>query len=256
MAIDFDSPDWGKLADAFGSAACIPALLERLQTQDLDALDELYTRICHQGSVYSASFAAFPRLVQIAKSSDVIKFRADILSLVGAIYESPYVAIDSTADIFRVNISTAVNVALELTVELLPKLDDVISSIYLWKSAAAFAGFLRPARVLEGFVDKEFCLECPNCCVELYIWPSERGMTSASEDPVMNPNTKRIPVAVGPIPESPQYRAFTWLSQLAEAVPSLSGVSAQLPHLFGTATCPACEFQFSLMDELVENEAQ
>jgi hypothetical protein len=60
--------DWSKLRDVSGSAEYIPELLEELKTShDQEIIRELWDRLCHQGSVYSASFAALPELILIAE---------------------------------------------------------------------------------------------------------------------------------------------------------------------------------------------
>lgn len=76
--LDLDDPRWGELTHAYGSATgeChIPDFLRMLEAnpnkRDYSAdLDDpwslLWGSICHQGSVYSASYAAVPHLVRIA----------------------------------------------------------------------------------------------------------------------------------------------------------------------------------------------
>jgi hypothetical protein len=57
--------DWAGLRDAYGPAADIPALLASAEAQDADdgeAWNDLYGRLFHQGTVYSASYAAIPAL--------------------------------------------------------------------------------------------------------------------------------------------------------------------------------------------------
>jgi hypothetical protein len=79
--------DWSGLRDAYGDAAAVPSLLERLWSPDAadreDAIDELWSRLCHQETVYSASAAAIPPLVQVARSDVLTPLqRLLVLSLV------------------------------------------------------------------------------------------------------------------------------------------------------------------------------
>jgi hypothetical protein len=72
---------------AYGDAAAVPSLLERLWSPDAadreDAIDELWSRLCHQETVYSASAAAIPPLVQVARSDVLTPLqRLLVLSLV------------------------------------------------------------------------------------------------------------------------------------------------------------------------------
>lgn len=68
-----DDPFWLQLNHAYGLASDIPNLLRNLalspgQTSDDQAepWHSLWSSLCHQGDVYTASYAAVPHLVQIA----------------------------------------------------------------------------------------------------------------------------------------------------------------------------------------------
>lgn len=65
-----DDVGWAGLGHAYGSAEDVPARLRALRSADEDereeALGELYTSICHQGSRYGASAPAVPFLLAIA----------------------------------------------------------------------------------------------------------------------------------------------------------------------------------------------
>ena len=64
-----ESPFWSELRHAYGAASDIPALLSRLNDYPSEASyqDEpwftLWSSLCHQGDIYSASFAAVPHIV-------------------------------------------------------------------------------------------------------------------------------------------------------------------------------------------------
>ena len=60
--IPLDSPRWASLHHAYGSAADIPELLRSLTRSDA-AYDELWSALCHQGTIYTASYAALPYLI-------------------------------------------------------------------------------------------------------------------------------------------------------------------------------------------------
>jgi hypothetical protein len=79
--------DWSGLRDAYGDAAGVPDLLERLWSPDATdrepAIDELWSRLCHQETVYSASAAAIPSLVHAAMNALLTPLqRLQVLSLV------------------------------------------------------------------------------------------------------------------------------------------------------------------------------
>jgi hypothetical protein len=66
-----DDPQWARLSHAHGSAGDVPALLTALEAlsgpagQDAEPWPGLWSRLCHQGEVYEASYAAAPHIVTI-----------------------------------------------------------------------------------------------------------------------------------------------------------------------------------------------
>lgn len=70
--LPLDDPKWAQLSHAYGPAADIPVLLQKLADfpANNDHRDEpwytLWSSLCHQGDVYSASFAAVPHIVDAA----------------------------------------------------------------------------------------------------------------------------------------------------------------------------------------------
>jgi hypothetical protein len=69
--LDLNSPGWHELTQAYGAAETIPALLQQLQTapQSKDYRSEpwlsLWSSLCHQGDIYTASCAAVPHVTAI-----------------------------------------------------------------------------------------------------------------------------------------------------------------------------------------------
>jgi hypothetical protein len=60
--------DWAQLNHAYGSAEDIPGLLEQAEPDSRSHVwNDLWSRLCHQGTVYSASYAALPELTRIAR---------------------------------------------------------------------------------------------------------------------------------------------------------------------------------------------
>jgi hypothetical protein len=70
--LDLQSPRWENLSHAYGSAADVPAMLEALKAAPApkDYLSEpwfsLWSALCHQSDVYTASYAAVPHVASIA----------------------------------------------------------------------------------------------------------------------------------------------------------------------------------------------
>lgn len=60
--------DWSLLEHAYGSASDLPRLFEDVGDPEVAdvAWEDLWAFLCHQGMVYTASFAALPVLADIA----------------------------------------------------------------------------------------------------------------------------------------------------------------------------------------------
>lgn len=67
--LDLQSPRWKELSQAYGSAENIPGLLSQLKTAALpknyqsEPWFSLWSSLCLQGDVYTASYAAVPHIV-------------------------------------------------------------------------------------------------------------------------------------------------------------------------------------------------
>lgn len=71
--LDLDDPRWGELRHAYGNAKDVPGLLRALalSTGPIAGFQDepwfsLSSSLCHQGDVYTPSYAALPHIVQIA----------------------------------------------------------------------------------------------------------------------------------------------------------------------------------------------
>jgi hypothetical protein len=74
--LDLGHPRWGELCHAYGAAGDIPNLLRALasstgptQGHQDEPWFSLWSSLCHQGDVYTASYAAVPHIVQIASET-------------------------------------------------------------------------------------------------------------------------------------------------------------------------------------------
>ena len=85
-----DDSRWASLHHAYGSASDVPALLRAAETElrpgylRESVWFDLWSALCHQGDIYSASYAAFPHLVALA-ATQVPEGRVDAIQLAGSI---------------------------------------------------------------------------------------------------------------------------------------------------------------------------
>lgn len=88
--LPLDDARWSALSDAYGASSGIPILLAQAEKLpegtggNVEPYFSLWSALCHQGDVYSASYAAFPHLVRIVEEN-TDKFRWTLLLLVHAI---------------------------------------------------------------------------------------------------------------------------------------------------------------------------
>ena len=81
--------DWATVQDAYGSAAAVPGLLARAvnSPNDSGVWSDLWSRLCHQGTVYQASFLAIPTLAATARAGPATAY-SQPLNLLAAIAAS------------------------------------------------------------------------------------------------------------------------------------------------------------------------
>ncbi|TGN73979.1 hypothetical protein E5083_24720 [Streptomyces bauhiniae] len=239
--------DWSKLSHAYGSAEDIPALLDRIASEPKpDLWSDLWSALCHQGSVYPASFAALPWLADVADSDDREQ-AVNALTLAGAIMagaEQPHGAGDVRTD-HAVEVETllaAVNQHLRVT-------SDRTDYIHLLEAMLGFEGVVGWSEDLAwGLGNEEYEVDCPGCEAGLFIVLGERGFFSTSEDYALSvddvegrPLLPANPADLGGIGRR--------LHEIAVS-DSQHEVAHALTYVFGHATCPDCETHFSVADQV------
>ena len=152
--LPFSSARWRQLHQAFGTAKDIPGLLahapvERRPSHRPDTIwFELWSALCRQGAAYSASYAAVPHLVRIAKLP-AFRFRYDPLLLIASIElarlerHGPVIPEDLAADY-----AAAVGEAKDLAQAAVAHAWDEDSWIAFAGSAAVLRGDVARARAI------------------------------------------------------------------------------------------------------------
>jgi hypothetical protein len=156
--MDINNARWTELTHAYGNASDIPALLARLDHATGDELKQawfdLWSALCHQGDVYSASFAAVPHIVA-SLSHGIVAASFDFFLLPAAIeiarvkHDTP-IPSELEADYFSALAQLPVLGAPWLT----PESDETLSLSILTASAAA-AGLHAHAELLMEVASKE-----------------------------------------------------------------------------------------------------
>ena len=242
--------DWSQLDHAYGTAEDIPDLLRQLEPEGSDQVwSDIWSRLFHQGSVYSASHAALPELTRLAREWSPTD-RGRPLILAGSILASldqPYGQPDPHA-------AYAAEVAelRTLTEEALhvPGLvEDPDSYVVLLATLLALEGVEVWAEQLDGLTKGEFELPCPDCETENFIVFGEYGYFSTLDGLYMNNmGGKRKPLQPVPVSGLEGLAARLHTRIRADGHP---GVADKLTYVFGSAECAECGVSFRVDEAVV-----
>ncbi|MDX3852102.1 hypothetical protein [Streptomyces sp. AK02-01A] len=244
--------DWQKLSHAYGSAEDIPALLARIASEpESKHWNGLWSALCHQGSVYSASFAALPWLAGMAESKDRGQ-AVNALNLAGAIMagaEQPHGAGD-----VRTQHSAEITTLLASVNRHLRTATDRTEYTNLLESMLGFEGVVGWSEDLAwGLGNEEYEVSCTGCETNLFIVLGERGFFCSSEDYALsddNLDTRPLrPTSLADL-EGIGRR----LHDIA-LTDSQHDVAHMLTYVFGNATCPDCDTDFSVADRVSADRA-
>ncbi|MFK0167492.1 hypothetical protein ACIQU5_01675 [Streptomyces sp. NPDC090306] len=242
--------DWSRLHHAYGTAEDIPSLLDAVGSDAEDpGWDGLWSRLCHQGTVYPASYAALPALTGMARRWSAADRRAP-LSLGGSIVAStdrPYGDEDP-----QVAYASEISDLARLTEEALrdPGLaDDPTNYVDLLGTLLSFEGVEVWGEQLGGLNDEEYEVPCPSCSAENFIAFGEYGFFSTTDSMYMKASTtaRQVPLR----PQAPA--ALAGLAQrlhsraLADGQPD---IARKLTYVFGDALCAECDAVFSVAEAI------
>ncbi len=237
--------DWGRLSHAYGPAADVPALLARLSPEPVtDVWEKLWSRLCHQGTVYPASFAALPALTDAAARWKPEE-RSMVLALAGAILASDDVK--GTRATLLGPVAGTVPRLRQLARESLSHPGwSRTDFIHLLQAARAFEEDQFWGQRLDGLVSGEFAGACPHCAEDLYLVIGEYGFFVAADEWVNRPETLRRPIesARGELPV-----VGRWLRDQAQAAGQVE-VAEWTRYIFGLGSCPRCGKPFSVPDAI------
>lgn len=229
--------DWASLRTAYGSAEGVPDLLRRAEESGADfgaAWDDLWSHLCHQGTVYSASYAASPALTAMCLRQEPRGYMAP-LQLVGSILASNDAP--EGADLMRAQHADEARQLSGVAERCLELAKDDIEFIYGLETLAAFEGRGVWSRNLSYLADGEVPLDCVSCGENLLVHIEELPATVACWDASRPATTVEPAEDLGPTEER--------LISLALAS-DRPGVAAKLRHLFGSVACPECRFAFPI----------
>lgn len=225
--------DWSALRDAYGPADRVPELLAAVRSPAAGrpAWVELWSRLCHQGTVATASYAALPTLARLAVASPAAGY-SEPAHLAAAIIASPDGPADPadvrrrySADIARLHAVAQRN---------LPLARGATEFVCGLQALLAFEGVPVWSRRLEMITDGEAEVACPACDEQFLI-----DLLDPSGSPVVRPEqpTRLTDGAA---------RAYSTALENGH-----DDVAATMLVLFGRVRCPSCGRDFPIPDALV-----
>ncbi|MER5510770.1 hypothetical protein ABT052_36400 [Streptomyces sp. NPDC002766] len=236
--------DWAALTHAYGSAEDIPGLFARLGGSEDDKIwSQLWSALCHQGSVYEASWAAMPVLADIARGRAPGEPIQAVL-MAGLIATDPDTG---EHERYAREIAELLEVARGLLGVPGPGPGDFV---YLQMAVLSLEDAGTWAEALEGVAHEEYELECPECEEGLYVAFGSYGTFTSAGDYVIS----GAPEAKGRghlTPALPERLTGIGARLYGEAVAAgHAEVARALTYVFGRAHCPSCGAEFGVSDEV------
>ncbi len=237
--------DWHGLTHAYGTAEDIPGLFQRLGGADDDEVwGELWSSLCHQGSVYDASWAALPHLTDIACGrAPGDRFQAVVLA--GAI-------VVDTDDPGRARYAAEIAELLGVARASLDSGDlSAALFVHLLKSVLSFEGEEFWAETLEGVNSEEYEVECPGCEAGLFVAFGEFGTFVSEGDYVTGGGDGGDATRGELTPAAPDELTGIGARLHGEAVAhGQEEVARALTLVFGRGRCPSCDTEFAVAEEV------
>jgi hypothetical protein len=230
--------------DGYGSAEPVPSLLTAAEEYGSDQngpWDELWARLYHQGTVYSASYATLPALARMSQQHPpsgyvaALHLAAAIVASTDGPTDAATVRLHYTRELSSLRIVAAAN---------LRHAEDDTDFLYGLQALMAFEDGGVWQRHLCRLADGELEVDCPACDEHLLVNLDLPVATAESfADGSLPPTTlTRISEPVAATVEAR-------LLALARAN-DRPRVADKLPYLFGTVDCPRCHVSFQISDAL------
>jgi hypothetical protein len=222
----------------------LPGLLAKLSPNPkADVWGELWSRVCHQGTVYSASPHILPHLLRAASAWPAVN-RATPLVLAASIISSDH----SLGERDLIPFHDVIVSLHSLTMKTLSTcaIEDT-DYIYLLQSALAYSGDKLWGHQLDRLTSGEFEGSCPNCDTPLYLVIGEEGFFSSSEEWVNQPGTRRIPIEPSKAQALPSVGVWLYETAFRSAH---TKIASWILHLFGTTHCSDCSTAISVSETI------
>ena len=191
--IPLDSPIWADLEQAYGSAANVPAMLDKLRhMRDRDAWDDIWASLCHQGTVYTATYAAVPHIFDIFQSASEAE-REEFIMFFGRVAAS----LDGAPIPKRLEseYAKAIQAVAEVAREfLLSRSWETADYLFTLQAVAGLNGCHGPGHFLEWIYNEECQINCIECDQFLIVAIRETGFFAYAAGDFLKPVSDEIEV--------------------------------------------------------------
>lgn len=270
--LSLDSERWSTLSHAYGSAGDVPAKLREIKRRGFDVetdADLLWGDLCHQGTVYTATYAAVPHIFELIDGDRSLEDRIMLLLFLGEVASTSDISI--CLEHLRPAYEEAVTAAEHHAVELLehPGIKDrdfnhLLLAVWALNGRDGWPYFLEWA-----LVNDELQVKCPHCTDSLEFDTAEalfrvqavkelgpRELKMLSED-VQTNFTEGVDPPTIVSPAQPPKSAWSGDVRAANAYEWLYGAARRanqdetaerIRSLFGECSCPTCHRTFAVMD--------
>lgn len=242
--IDLDSPAWAELRQAYGPASDVPAMIRSLRTTDAKAREaaeeRLWSSLVHQGTVYTATYAGMPHLMELAEELGPSR-DGDMLLYMMACATRGEASGPEVPEFLEESWQDAQEAAREMILaRLIAGASDMASRLIaslMWVSAEpSWAEFLG-----DGWRGSLLATECAECAsVEKICWHRGSMRRDGSDFPT---RVLVVPSPVRGLPPTPDLEFEDEIIEaqiLGLAAAARSGVEHQVRCLLGSFRCRAC----------------
>lgn len=270
-----DDPHWKLLNHAYGAAGDVPEILADLKKNyDRERADALfYGSLCHQYTVYAATFAAVPHVLEIASQENSLpETKANVVIFAGAVHAfrdyDNRARINSTDEALKAQLDEKIQFAYRAAIEKTKRLAENLlensenldeeNKNALFFPLLAFYGQENLSRIFFFFPSlDEFVFDCPHCANEIYLQPENERLVAYKEDTIFNRAAEKSEITPALIDPQTWNGEFSeaerekWILAAAEKY-SLEALKYQIPFLFGRMICPHCRQSVKIIEALTK----
>lgn len=237
--LGLDDPRWNELDHAYGPAGDIPDLLRALERGDQELWDELVPALCHQGCVYTATYAAVPHIVRIG-SHEPLDDQVAFWSFIGAVVSARETA--PVPGYLHAAWAGSLVHAEEMTLACFaPGLDDA-TGLELLIALAGIRRLPAVAETLRLLRTETASTTCPRCGTTMRVSTADVPFVVEEDELTLALGTSGEMKA--PRAPHPEVRQLAQVARIAGLVDLEHRVAA----LAKETRCPTCQLEFSLID--------